>query len=150
MEPTLRIAAAADVEALHTMSCAFHREDSIAVEPGTARRALEQLLSSPQLGQIWLICDRDQPVGYVVLTFGFSIEFGGRDAFVDELYIASRFRGRGWGRHTIDALAAKARDAGVHALHLEVTRGNNRALTLYKSAGYVEHDRYLMTKRLPE
>jgi ribosomal protein S18 acetylase RimI-like enzyme len=37
---------------------------------------------------------------------------------------------------------------GVTALHLEVDHGNDPALELYQRAGYQDHDRNLMTKRL--
>jgi len=41
-----------------------------------------------------------------------------------------------------------ARNLGVRALHLEVTRANARARTLYERLGYQEHDRPLLTKLL--
>jgi ribosomal protein S18 acetylase RimI-like enzyme len=148
MGPTFRIAVAADLEALHSMISEYHREDNVAVAATIARSAVAELVANPQLGQVWVLCDGDRRVGYAVLTFGFSIEFGGRDAFIDELYIAEEFRGRGWGRLAINTMAEKGREAGVHALHLEVTRGNTRALELYRSSGYEEHDRYLMTCRI--
>ena len=37
---------------------------------------------------------------------------------------------------------------GVHAIHLEVNRGNNPALELYRRTGYKDHDRLLMAKWL--
>jgi ribosomal protein S18 acetylase RimI-like enzyme len=41
-----------------------------------------------------------------------------------------------------------ARERGVNAMHLEVSRGNDAALELYRRGGYVDHDRCLMTKWL--
>src|SRR5438876_7571225 len=38
---------------------------------------------------------------------------------------------------------------GVHAIHLEVDRGNNPALELYRRTGYKDHDRLLMAKWQP-
>jgi ribosomal protein S18 acetylase RimI-like enzyme len=37
---------------------------------------------------------------------------------------------------------------GVHAVHLEVDRGNDPAFELYRRTGYEDHDRLLMTKWL--
>ena len=45
--------------------------------------ALGALLQEPAAGQVWLITDGADPVGYLVVTFGYSLEFGGRDAFID-------------------------------------------------------------------
>jgi GNAT superfamily N-acetyltransferase len=81
-----------------------------------------------------------------VLTFGYSLEFHGRDAFVDELYLQEGARGRGTGRQALEFLAGVCSDLGVRALHLEVVRGNEAAQRLYRGFGFEDHDRYLMTK----
>ena len=93
-----------------------------------------------------MICDGDAPVGYLALTFGFSLEFHGRDAFIDELYIRPTHRGRGWGTRAIGHAETVALTAKVRAVHLEVGRGNAAAQAFYRKAGYADHDRYLMTK----
>ncbi len=85
-------------------------------------------------------------MGYVVLTFGFSLEFKGRDAFVDEIYFRESHRGRGLGRQAIDLLVETCRSLGVRALHLEVGRENDSALEFYKRNGFVNHGRSLMTR----
>jgi GNAT superfamily N-acetyltransferase len=40
---------------------------------------------------------RPEAVGYIVVTLGYSMEYGGRDAFVDDLFLAAAHRGRGLG-----------------------------------------------------
>jgi len=99
-------------------------------------------------GRAWLIVAGEEPVGYVVLTVSFSFEYRGRDAFVDELYVEQEFRGRGIGRRAMEFVEEVARELGVNAVHLEVSRDNDAALELYRRAGYVDHGRYLMTKWL--
>jgi GNAT superfamily N-acetyltransferase len=85
-------------------------------------------------------------LGYIVLAFGFSFETGGRNAFIDELYVAPEHRGKGITRRALEFIERAAQ--GVKALHLEVSRDNYKALGLCDRAGYVNHDRYLMTKQL--
>jgi ribosomal protein S18 acetylase RimI-like enzyme len=87
-------------------------------------------------------------VGYVVLTLGFSFEYRGRDAFLDELYLEEKSRGRGIGRKAMEFAEGMARELGVNAVHLEVSRDNDAGLELYRRAGYADHDRCLMTKWL--
>ncbi len=41
--------------------------------------------------------------GYAALTFGFSLEVGGRDAFIDELFLIEAARGKG--RYTRDGFS---------------------------------------------
>lgn len=113
-----------------------------------SRPALQRLLADASLGQAWLIRVGDEPAGYVVLTFGYSLEYGGRDAFIDELFIARGFRGRGIGKQTLDFVAAEAKALGVIVLHLEVTRSNDVAKRLYTRAGFVHRDHHLMNRWL--
>ncbi len=112
------------------------------------RAALEPFLADANLGQAWLLWLGQKPVGYVILTLGYSFEFRGRDAFVDELYIEPEFRRMGLGRRAMEVVEEKARELGVNALHLEVDRENEAALALYRRAAYVDHHRYLLTKWL--
>ncbi len=52
-----------------------------------ARGALEVLVGDETLGRVWVICAAGAAIGYVVLTLGYSLEYGGRDACIDELYV---------------------------------------------------------------
>jgi len=113
-----------------------------------ARASFRQLLAAPAFGRTWLLCAEDKPVGYIVLTIGFSFEFHGHDAFIDELYVDAAYRRRGFGRQAVAFVEAKAREMGVNAIHLEVDRGDNPAMELYRRMEYGDHGRFLMTKWL--
>ena len=54
-----------------------------------------------------------------------------------------RHEGMAW-----DERAARAALHGVRALHLEVERRNTRAQEIYRKAGFVDREHYLMTRRL--
>jgi ribosomal protein S18 acetylase RimI-like enzyme len=112
------------------------------------RSAFHQFLSLPAFGRLWLLYDGPALAGYVILTLGFSFEFHGHDAFIDELYILPAYRRRGLGRQAMAFVEQQAREMGVHAIHLEVDRANDSALELYRRGGYRDHDRFLMTKWL--
>jgi len=120
----------------------------IRFDESAARATFQRFLSLPAFGRVWVLFEADLPVGYIVLTMGFSFEFHGHDAFIDELYIDSNFRRRGYGRQAVAFLENKAREMGVNAIHLEVDRGNDPAFELYRRAGYEDHDRFLMTRWL--
>jgi ribosomal protein S18 acetylase RimI-like enzyme len=109
---------------------------------------LRRLLASPELGRTWIFFDGEIPVGYIVLTFGYSFEYHGRDSFIDELYIEPEYRRQGIGRRAMQFVEERARELGVNAIHLEVDHGNDPAAELYRSAGYEDHARFLMTKWL--
>ena len=123
--------------------------------PGTMRfdepavgLTFRRFLALPAFGKVWILCEESKPVGYIVLTLGFSFEFHGQDAFIDELYVDAAHRRRGFGRQAVEFVERKAREMGVNALHLEVDDGNDAALELYRRTGYQDHQRFLMTKWL--
>jgi ribosomal protein S18 acetylase RimI-like enzyme len=111
-----------------------------------ARNALRSFLANPAFGKAWVFTDGATPAGYIVLTLGFSFEYHGEDAFIDELYVEPQYRRQGIGRRAVLFVEERARELGVHALHLEVDTGNDPALELYRRAGYEDHKRRLMTK----
>ena len=138
-----------EAELLRMMRLLAEQEPgAIKFDEPAARAAFRQFLSLPDFGGVWLLCEKSKPVGYIVLTVGFSFEFRGHDAFIDELYVEAAYRRRGFGRQAVAFVEKKAREIGVNALHLEVDHGNDPALELYRRAGYENHDRFLMTKWL--
>jgi GNAT superfamily N-acetyltransferase len=113
-----------------------------------ARRAAEGLMANAELGGIWLIHAKDELVGYVCVTLGYSLEFDGRFALLDELYLEEAWRGQGIGGQAIAFAAEWSRARGLAAIRLEVAYTNSRAIELYRREGFQAHDRHLMTKWL--
>jgi GNAT superfamily N-acetyltransferase len=113
-----------------------------------AHAAVEKLVDDNSLGHLWLICETDHAIGYIALTFGYSLECHGHDAFIDELYLQASHRGWGIGTQAIKFVTDVCRSVGVRALHLEVERKNTAAQLFYKKAGFEDYRRYLMTKWL--
>jgi GNAT superfamily N-acetyltransferase len=146
MEPYLRLAADSDVDVLLPMMREYYAFDGHAFDEVRVRAALHTFLRERAYGRAWLICDGQEPVGYVVLTFGYSLEFLGRDAFIDEFYLRPSHRGRGWGRRTLEFVEQEARGFEIRSIHLEVVRENSNAQEIYRRSGYVDREHYLMTK----
>jgi GNAT superfamily N-acetyltransferase len=143
-----RPATLADIDLLLGWMQQLYATDHIVYDEQSARRALEELIGDSSLGQALLLVRDGEPVGYMILTLGFSLEFGGRDAFIDELFVAPEHRGQGIGRQALSWAADACRALGARALHLEVDHGNSGAQRLYRAEGFVDHDRYLMTRPL--
>ena len=146
----IREAVLEDERALLPMMRKLAEQDPeiIKFDEAAARATFRKFLSLPAFGRVWLLCEDQQCIGYIILTVGFSFEFRGHDAFVDELYIEADYRRRGYGLQAMVFLEKKALGMGVNAVHLEVDHGNAPALELYRRVGYVDHDRFLMTKWL--
>jgi ribosomal protein S18 acetylase RimI-like enzyme len=141
-----------DLDALMTMMEAFNRFESIVWTRATGEAPLRQLIGEPSLGFVVLARETaDAPnLGYAVVTFGFDLEWGGRDAFLTELWLEPEARGHGVGARVLAAVERKARAEGARAMHLMVRHANANAQALYRRAGYGVPDRLFMTRRLPD
>jgi len=145
METNFKIANTSDTETLVELIQEFYEVEHLPFDDNTTR-ALAKILNDDSLGRVWLIQDGNDAIGYIVLTLGYSLEFRGRDAFIDELYIRESYRGQGVGTNTLQFVEDVCPSLGIEALHLEVDRRNTVAQSLYRKVGFGDHDRYLMTK----
>ncbi len=148
MKTSIRRATSADHAALIELMARFYTEEGYAFRRRATRKALAQLMADELFGAVWAFRRQGEIVGYLVVTFGFSLEFGGRDAFVDELFVLEEYRGRGLGSRALRRAAAHCRRAGIAALHLEIEDGNDQAEALYTRKGFKLHSRRLMTRWL--
>ncbi|HIK06420.1 MAG TPA: GNAT family N-acetyltransferase [Trichormus sp. M33_DOE_039] len=151
MQINFKSADKSDVDTLLLLIQKFYELDgTITFNSSLTRKALIQLLSDESIGRIWLIQDQSKIIGYVILTLSYSLEYGGKDAFIDEFYIESDYQRQGIGKQTIKFLEEVCIALNVQALHLEVERENTSAQSFYRQVGFADHDRYLMTKYLRE
>ncbi len=145
----LHLATADDRDRLLAMVEKFHAWGGLQTPAEAREAAIDLLLSGEVQAAAWLIGPARAPVGYIVVSFGFSIELGGRDAFIDEFYIRENVRGRGMGSQCLQTLMPQLRDMGIKALHMEVDHDNPKAAKLYRRAGFKARDEYyLMTRAL--
>ena len=143
----LRPAGPGDLAAVLPRTLALNAHEGIAVDPAVLEAALDRLLRDPALGGVWLLERDGEPIGYAMVTFGYDLEFSGRDAYLTELWIDPEARGSGAGCAALALLDPELRARGVHALHLQV-RPDNPALRLYQRSGFVASPRIVMTRRL--
>lgn len=141
--PEVRLAQAADVTQLVALMTEFYAESGFTLLPGPAARSFAQIIDDPRLGRVWLLGSDGQPAGYVVLTLGFSMEYGGLRGFVDDLFVRPVFRQRGLGSAALGEVRRAAARLGVRALLVEVGADNRRALSVYRRAGFDDSRRLL-------
>jgi GNAT superfamily N-acetyltransferase len=148
METQFRLTTGADIDVLLGFMRQFYAIDNYPFEEHAARSALERLVGDASLGRVWLIDKAGEAIGYIVLVFGYSLEYRGRDAFVDELFLVENQRNQGLGSQAMQFILEACRDLDVQALHLEVERTNIAGQKLYRKFGFEDHDRYLLTRRI--
>jgi diamine N-acetyltransferase len=146
---TIRLVRPADVAALLDLMQQLYVEDgTVPFRRDAHRAATERLLDAGDAGQIYVVECSYAIVGYAVLTWGYSLEYGGTQALLDEMYIAPSHRRKGLARQLLKIVESACRDLGARALHLEVERSNVAVQRLYQSHGFSSQDRLLLTKRL--
>ncbi|HTL90415.1 MAG TPA: GNAT family N-acetyltransferase [Leptolyngbya sp.] len=143
-----RAATSKDVDVLLELVKEFHQFENLPFDSVLDRVSLQQFLNDPSMGQTWLICDRDLVIGYVAMTFSYSIEFRGRGAYVDELYLRSNYRGQGIGTKTLKFVEEVCRSLNISSIALSVYKDNSRAQQVYDKAGYSDRGYQLMMKAI--
>jgi DNA-binding MarR family transcriptional regulator/predicted GNAT family N-acyltransferase len=80
---------------------------------------------------------RDEPVGCGALKL-----HGAEPAELKRMWVAPTARGLGVGRRLLTELEQHARERGVRVMHLETNKALHEAMSLYRSTGYVEVERF--------
>jgi len=123
------------LDRLEPMVAACHDETGIASDAEHRRAALSPLLEGSPYGAIYLIGPERAPVGYVAVCFTWSIEHGGLEALLDELWIRPAVRGRGMAAEALSALFGALAPTGVRSISLEAER-DSPAARLYARLGF--------------
>lgn len=144
MSVSLEIAEERHLDTVLAHVRSYHEYEDVHLSDQQRLSAIRALLGESALGRIFLIRHGSEVIGYVAVCFGFSIEFEGRDAFVDEMFIVPAYRGKGHGRKVLDLLGSTMKAMDIRALHLEVARDNEKAQRLYRSAGFESREKYFL------
>ena len=115
----------------------FYAESGYALDEAWAASAFRDLLADPSRGAVWLIEERCQPIGHVVLAVRFAMEFGGLLGCIDDLYVQPEHRRRGAAAAALRTLVEESRVRGCRAIEVEVAPGNPAAQAAYRRLGMV-------------
>lgn len=111
-------------------------------DPQAIAEQLTRLLSCPQLGSGWGALENEEPVGYLLLVYVFSLEHLGLTAEVDEFFVGREFRGRGVGTALLATARKEAVLAGCESISLQVASSNDMARAFYLRHGFSERSGY--------
>lgn len=127
---------------------AYYEFDRLHFNQRIALTALNHLIENENLGRLWIISFNAENVGYIAITFGFSLEFGGKDAFIDEFFILEDFRGKGIGRKVLGLVKTILKDLNASALYLEVDRENVTAQKYFHALGFKSRELFINISQL--
>ena len=121
--------------ALHERFCAL---DGHPFDARRARQGFTPLLVDDRHGVVWLAAS-----GYAVVTWGWSIEAGGPEAVLDEVFVDDR--GEGIGSLLIEHVLPDCRSRGMARVLLETESHNERGRALYVRHGFHVDDSIWMS-----
>src|SRR5690606_21873117 len=114
----------------------FHAIDEYPFDEDIIKSLFLGFIHSESSGRFWLIEADETIVGYIVLAFGFSFEYLGRDAFIDEVCIEEKFRHQGIWQKSLDFVVEEAKALHIKVLPLELERHNITWQHLYLKNGF--------------
>lgn len=139
-------AGAGDLAAVLPLVGEFCAADGHEYDEDRITRALGPLLAGDAHGQVWLVDAGAGPAGYAVVTWGWSLESGGREALLDEIYV--RDRGHGVGAALLRHAVTAAAGAGAAVMFLETEAHNARVRAFYARHGFAAEDSIWMSRPL--
>jgi GNAT superfamily N-acetyltransferase len=145
MSASFRFADIADIDRLLPLMQSFYSFERLPYDEQRLRPLLAKLIGDESLGRLILLEHDNQLLGYMVLGFGFSLEFHGPDCFIDEFYVQPEHRSKGIGAAALTFALSICRELGIDAVHLEADHFNSRGHSFYKRLGFKDHERHLMT-----
>ena len=113
----------------------FSLEVSAPLSNSHIQAALEPLLADAAIGDVWLV-EGEEVLGYLVITWGWGIESGGREALIDEIYVAPSHRGKGLASALVQVSLEKAKTMNTKAVFLETESDNPQSRELYERLGF--------------
>ncbi len=133
-----------DLPTIVALMADFYAIDGYPIDIELSTENFKYFINKPDLGRAWLIYEDEEIVGYVMIVFMFSFEYGGTIAFLDELYLTESARGKGVGKKAVLFVQEQAQKLALKLLYLEIEQHNATAQKLYLAAGFEQHNRNIM------
>jgi GNAT superfamily N-acetyltransferase len=147
----IRLAGPADIAGLTPLVEEYWRFEAIeGFDAAQVAALLVRVFSDPTLGRAWIATIDNEPAGYLLAVFVFSLEYQGLTAEIDELYVVPRHRGNRLGAKLLEAAETAFRANGCTHVALEIGRDNEAARAFYQRRGFSARKGFeLVSKPLP-
>jgi GNAT superfamily N-acetyltransferase len=146
----IRSATPADVTGIASLVERYWEfEDIAGYQRPRIEALLEQLLSTPDRGAIWVADTDAGPCGYLLVVFMFSMEHGGMMAEIDEIFVLPEMRSSGIGALLLARAERDMQARGLRRLQLQLGVENHRGRAFYFKRGFLARAGYeLLDKSL--
>lgn len=148
MSTAINLGGPDDAKSLLSLMARYHEERGFPYDDDHRVVVTMPLLEGSPLGAIWLIGPQRAPLGYVLVTFGWSVRLGGMVGWIEEVFIRPSVRGRGIGTEVLHAVALSLGEVNIRALKVRVG-DNDRLMRFCGKVGFSQiEDLRIMTDPL--
>jgi GNAT superfamily N-acetyltransferase len=123
-------------------------EHAIEIEHEALLAAIDGVFADVRRGFLLLAKREAEALGVAYVSLTWSIEHGGKSAWLEELYVLPQWRSEGIGASLLDRMLEEAGRRGCAAVDLEVEVAHARAAHLYARNGFRQHSRTRWVKIL--
>jgi GNAT superfamily N-acetyltransferase len=137
MSIDFRICTELDLVMVREHAISLYQEDPPGMKMNAEKfdRTFQEFTNKPEKGRVIVFAREHLIVGYAIIVFFWSNEYGGDLIEVDELFVHQDYRGRGVAT-TFFGWLEKTWERKVVALALQVTPANDRAFNFYQRLGF--------------
>jgi GNAT superfamily N-acetyltransferase len=137
MRTAIRPAVVADSAEIARLVSQYWDFESIdGFDPVRIEGLLRDALAAPDRAACWVAANNGRIVGYLLIVFVLSLEYGGLMAEVDEFFVEPDARGCGIGVAMLRSAEEALRRLGVERLQLQLGVENQGAREFYSRCGF--------------
>jgi len=136
-----------DLQSILALLALMPGAEGLWADRANAEAVLEDMLARPAFYLNRVACqdDGERVIGFISAVFYKSLLHRGGSALINELVVDATQRGKGVGRRLLDEAIAEAQVRGMDEVEVSTAFGNEAAIRLYRSAGFMEE--YLMLSK---
>ncbi len=133
----IRLLEQRDFDQVLSMMEVFYASDALLIHPDveTLKKTLADAIAAGPYLRGYGFQEGETLCGYGMVAMSYSTEAGGLCAWIEDIYVEPSWRGRGYGTQFLH-FVARTYGPKVARLRLEAEPENEKAISVYKNAGY--------------
>ena len=133
----IRLLEQKDFDLVLSMMEVFYASDALLIHPDTEtlKKTLTDAISAGPYLKGYGFWEENKLCGYGMVAMSYSTEAGGLCVWIEDIYVKPGYRGRGFGTDFL-RFVSETYGPKVARIRLEAEPENEKAISVYKNAGY--------------
>jgi ribosomal protein S18 acetylase RimI-like enzyme len=144
---TLTLAKPEDLDRLDGLVGDCHQEICHEMDADQRRSGLQHALAGSLHATAYLIGPVRAPVGYVLLSFGWSLERVGHHCTVDQIFVRSGVRSRGIASEVLSKLTSMLKLTGIKTVYIQASDDDTKSKRLFQRAHFKYGRQFTLMQR---